>query len=238
MDRRQVLQTYDAEYARTYDQRYVLNKHYRKKAEFEVKVLSELLLDGGEWLDVACGTGYLLSRFPGVRRAGVDISPDMLAVARKANPDALFLEERDFTDEVPEWKGRWDVVSCTWYSYGLVESLAAVEHLVRNLAAWTSDRGACFLPVFDPQNLGRGIKLPYLHRDAGFPPGTILLTSVTWTWIEESGKRHENMVAPAVEHMAVLLERYFETVEVLRYPPLKWWGRKRMKALLARSKRT
>jgi SAM-dependent methyltransferase len=237
VDRAQVLETYDGEYARAYDERYVLNAHYRKKAEFETKVLADLIPDGGEWLDVACGTGYLLSRFPGVRRAGLDLSPEMLARAREANPDALFLEERDFTDEVPEWNGRWDVVSCTWYSYGLVESLKVVERLIANLAAWTSEGGACFVPVFDPANLGRGIRVPYLHQGAGFPPGTILITSVTWSWIEPSGERHDDMVAPTVEHMTAMLERHFESVELVPYPRLKWWGRRRMKALIARSKR-
>jgi SAM-dependent methyltransferase len=237
VDKAQVLKTYDGEYARAYESRYVLSDHYRKKAGFEAGVLADLIPDGGQWLDVACGTGYLLSRFPGVRRAGIDISPDMLALARQANPDVLFLEERDFTDEVPEWTGRWDVVSCTWYSYGLVESLRAVERLIANLAAWTSERGSCFVPVFDPANLGRGIRVPYLHRNAGFPPGTILITSVTWTWIENSGQRHDDMVAPTVEHMTAILERYFESVQLVPYPKLKRWGRRRMKALIASSKR-
>jgi ubiquinone/menaquinone biosynthesis C-methylase UbiE len=127
MDRRQVLTTYDEQYARTYDERFILSEHYRSKNEFEVEVLTELLQDGGHWLDVACGTGYFLSRFPGVPRAGLDISPAMLARAREANPDALFFREGDFTEDVPEWHGQWDLVTCMWYAYGMVESLAEVD---------------------------------------------------------------------------------------------------------------
>jgi SAM-dependent methyltransferase len=234
MNRRQILAIYDEEYARTYDERYILNEHYRKKSEFETQVLAGLLQDGGEWLDVACGTGYFLSRFPGVRRAGFDISHAMLAVARQANPDALFLEERDFTDDVPEWHGRWDLVSCMWYSYGLVESVSDVERLIRKFASWLSPRGACFVPLCDPEYLGR-VKVPYVTPNAGFPPGRLLITGVTWTWEEDSGKAHVNMVAPPVEHMITIFERYFRDVEVVDYPRFRWLGRHRRKGLIGRA---
>jgi len=237
MDRRQVLETYDDEYARTYDRRFVLPGHYGVKTEFELKLLSELLEPGWKWLDVGCGTGYFLSRFRGVERAGIDLSPAMLAHAREANPDALFFREGDFTEDVPEWHGQWDLVTSMWYAYGMVESLAAVRGVVDNLAAWTSDRGVCFLPLFDPRKI-RGVKVPYLHRNVAFPPGTVLMTGVTWSWIEASGKRHEHMVAPATEEMMSMFEDHFDAVELVRYPSFPWFGRGRhVKALIARKKR-
>ena len=105
MDRRQVLVTYDGAYAREYERKFILNRHYKSKSEFEIAVLKRLLREGARWLDVACGTGYFLSRFPGVTRAGLDISPAMLAIARESNPDALVFKEGDFKDEYPEGKG-------------------------------------------------------------------------------------------------------------------------------------
>jgi SAM-dependent methyltransferase len=238
MDRKQVLDTYDEGYARTYEQRYILNEHYRSKSEFEISVLKRLLEHpGGPWLDVACGTGYFLSRFPGVARGGLDLSPAMLAVARKANPDALVLREGDFTQDCPDWEGKWSVVSSLWYSYGLVESIGAVQAFVRNLARWTSDRGVCFVPVFEPANLGRGVRIPSLLRGAGYPPDTIMITAVTWSWIESSGKRHDNMVAPTMDYMVSLFKEYFDTVDVVRYPPFKPWYRRRRRAILASGKK-
>ncbi|HZR79618.1 MAG TPA: class I SAM-dependent methyltransferase [Candidatus Binatia bacterium] len=199
--------------------------------------MKRLLREGGRWLDVACGTGYFLSRFPGVPRAGLDISPAMLAIAREANPDALFFREGDFTDEFPEWERAWSVITCLWYSYGLVESITAVETLVRNLASWTADDGVCFVPIFEPANLGRGVKLPYVLRQAGQPPETILITGVTWSWIEASGKRHDHMVAPQMSYMVSLFERYFASVEVVLYPPFKLWRRRRRRAIIGRGKK-
>ena len=124
-----------------------------------------------------------------------------------------------------------------WYAYGLVDSLAAVERVIRNLAAWTSSRGTCFVPVFDPQNLIPRLRVPYVHRNAGFPPGTLLFTSVTWTWIEDSGTRHQDMVAPALEWFLAAFEDHFEHVELIRYPRRRW-SRRGLKAILARGKRS
>ena len=227
MDFAPVLATYDEEYARRYDATFILDPHYRAKTRFELDTLARLL-DGREpWLDVACGTGYFLSRFPGTRRAGLDLSPAMLDVARRANPSALLFRQASFCDEIPEWVGKWGLVSCMWYSYGYASSIAALRALVRNLARWTSDSGACFVPVCDPENLGRGIRVPYRHAGSGFPPAPLRITGVTWTWNEPSGKHHPDMVAPPVDAM----------VDVVPYPRFHWWTRRRRKAIVARERR-
>lgn len=233
----QVLATYDEEYARAYDATFILHPHYRQKTEFELATLRRLLGQGRRWLDVACGTGYFLSKFPGVPRAGLDLSPAMLAVARQANRDALVLREGDFAGDVAEWAGQWDLVTCMWYSYGYASSMAALRAVIRNLARWTSDDGVCFVPICDPENLGRGIRLPYLHRNAGFPPETLLITGVTWTWSESSGKQHPDMVAPPVDSMVAMFAEHFDVVEVIPYPRFKWWSRGRRRAVLARAKK-
>jgi len=233
----QVLATYDEEYARTYDAKFILHPHYKQKTDFEIETLRRLLAKRGCWLDVACGTGYFLSQFPGVPRAGLDLSPAMLAIARQANPDALFLREGNFGDDVAEWEGRWALVTCMWYSYGYASSMTALRGLIRNLARWTSDDGACFVPICDPENLGRRIRLPYRHPNTGFPPETLLITGVTWTWSESSGKHHPDMVAPQVDAMVAMFAEHFDVVELVPYPRFKWWSPRRRKALLARAKK-
>jgi SAM-dependent methyltransferase len=233
MDAARVLATYDAEYARAYDARFILDRHYERKTRFELETLERLLAGRRPWLDVACGTGYFLGRFPGVARAGLDLSPAMLEVARRANPDATFLRQGSFCDDFPEWDGQWGLVSCMWYSYGYASTLPALRTLVRNLARWTSRDGACFVPICDPENLGRGIRVPYRHGASGFPPAPLLVTSVTWTWSEAAGRLHPDMIAPPVEAMVALFAERFERVEIVPYPRFHWWTRRRRKALVA-----
>ena len=110
METKQVLETYDDDYAATYNQKFLLNESSKRDADFEASLLRQFLSKGASWLDVACGTGYFLSLFPDVKRAGLDISPAMLAHARRENP-GVELFQRSFLDEIPEWEGRWDVVS-------------------------------------------------------------------------------------------------------------------------------
>ena len=238
MDIARVLATYDEEYARAYDARFILDDHYRGKTRFEVETLRALLATHQPWLDVACGTGYFLGRFPEARRAGLDLSPAMLEIARQANPDAMFLRRGSFCDSVPEWDGVWGLVSCMWYSYGYASSMDALRTLVRNLANWTSSDGVCFVPICDPENLGRGIRVPYRHRNSGFPPASLLITGLTWTWSEPSGQVHPDMVAPPVDSMVALFAERFAVVDVVRYPSFHWWTRRCRKAIVARAKRS
>src|SRR5689334_12866426 len=113
MRREDIRELFDREYAAHYNDRFLLGDAYGESAEYEVSLLSELLQHAGNWLDVACGTGYMLSRFPGVRRAGLDLSPAMLEVAKRENQDADFFLG-DFLVDRPEWHNRWDLVSCMW----------------------------------------------------------------------------------------------------------------------------
>ncbi len=236
MKRQQVLDTYDEGYASTFNQRFLLNERSKIPSDHEIEILRQLLAQGGQWLDVACGTGYALSRFPGVPRAGLDLAPAMLTLARQANPDALFFHEGDFRDEVPEWNGQWALVTCMWYSYGLVESIAEVQGVIKNLASWTADQGACFVPLCDPALLTEGVTIPYRHAEKSYHGGTTLITGVIWTW-EESGTRHENMIAPQVEHMVAMFQEYFNVVEVIEYPLFKPGQRPQRKAIIARAKK-
>jgi hypothetical protein len=49
-------------------------------------------------------------------------------------------------------------------------------------------------------------------------PGRIMITGITWTWIQENGKRHDNMVSPQVDHLVGMFERHFPSVEVVEGP--------------------
>ena len=237
MDKNDVLEIYNDDYARSYNQKFILNDWFETDVRFEREIINKLLDEIGEgatWLDVACGTGYFLSCFPHVERAGVDISPAMLKQALQANPNALFVEG-DYRNKHPQWEEKWDLVSCMWEAYVYVNSLLELEELVKNLAIWVSNRGACFFPLCDPRKLGNGeINLPYTSPNFDLNKGTVRFEAVFWSWIEGSGVQHLNMLAPQVEYMIALFERYFEQVEVVQYPLFK--GKQR-KAIVARNKK-
>lgn len=238
MDKKDVSKIYDEDYAEEYNQKFLLNDWSKHNADFEQETIRTLLSEIGEgakWLDVACGTGYFLSRFPNVERAGLDISPAMLKVAKQANPNALFVQG-DYRDKRPQWEEKWDLVSCLWWAYCYVESLSELETVIGNFAYWTSERGVCFLPVCEPEEIGTGeLKLPYICSNLGGNGGTVQFEGVIWSWIdEESGKRHLNLLAPQLEYMLSLFKKYFEQVEVVKYPLFK--GARR-KAIVAGSKK-
>ena len=233
MDREQLLRLYDPQYADEYEAKFLTSPLASADAEFELDLLSQWLGAGGTWLDVACGTGYFLSKFPHVDRAGLDLSPAMAELARKANPGVL-IHNRSFLDDIPEFHGRWQLVSCMWYAYGLVDSVNDLIRVVDNLAAWTAPAGRCFVPLADPR-LITGLDLP--HESPSPWPGRVSITGIIWSYAEPGGKVHAHQLAPHVEVMQELFARHFTSVELVTYPPAMpgWEGRRR--ALVATAKK-
>ncbi len=236
----EVRELYDDAYAEAYDERFLQPTWGREASEFELEIIRERLGSDGSYLDVACGTGWFLSQFPGRTRAGLDLSAAMLERARRRNPDAE-LRQGDFRRDQDDWHGRWDVVTCMWFAYCYAETVPEVESLLSNMARWTSPRGAVLLPVCDTAALGLE-PVPYKSGVVEFS-GEMRITSLTWTWVDShSGRTHHNLVAPHVDHLADCLGAHFHEVALVHYPPVvlgqapdSWtWERK---ALLATRKR-
>lgn len=233
MNRDEILQLYDDAYAAAYDDNFLLAPSLRSDTEAEMRMLEQLLSPGVSWLDVACGTGYFLRHFPHVERAGIDLSPAMLRLAREGNP-GIPLHEHDFRLPIPEWDDRWGLVSCMWYAYGLVDTIKEMLQLIENLWSWTASHGSCFVPLADPR-LITGVNLPYQAPTTS--PGRVMITGIQWSYVEDGGRKvHSHLLAPNIEFMVQQFERYFQKVEVVRYPPAcpGWQGRP---ALVASGKR-
>jgi SAM-dependent methyltransferase len=230
----QVRSTYDEAYARRYDAAFLHTPEhgFREKTQIELFLLRMLTSRVDSWLDVACGTGFFLRHGrgnPNIACTGLDLSPAMLALAREANPGAVFVEG-DFLAPRPDFEGRFALTSCMWGAYGLQESVAHVERLVENLTRWTRPGGTVFLPVFDP---ARFVTLQAEGR---------LMESVTlgaadgtrWSFLEPDGKVHEDVLAPPVEVMRAMFEPAFDSVELSPYPNTPGIP---MAALIARGRR-
>ena len=234
MKREEIDRLYDDEYAASYEDKFLLSGLTIADSQHELELLRGFLGSGVTWLDVACGTGYFLRHFPEIERAGIDLSPAMLRRAKAANP-GVELRLHDFCEPIPAWSNCWEVVSCMWYAYGLVDTVSDILRLIKNLAAWTKPEGTCFVPLLDPR-LITGVNLPY---EAPTPnPGKVVITGILWSYIEDAGhKVHAHQIAPNIEFMIEQFEVFFESVTIVRYPPTfpGWQGRP---ALVAKGKRT
>lgn len=216
MRNEEVCQLYDVTYAAAYDANYLLGKNFIEATQYELSVVSGLLRTARNWLDVACGTGYFLSRFPQRERAGTDISLAMLQIARQANPGVQIFES-DFRQPRNEFENRWDLVSCMWFAYCYADSCREIDQVIENLASWTSPDGTCFLPVCDADVLCK-IRIPY-EPPPDSDDGYLRIAGIIWDWIDKpSGKQHINLIAPHIEHIIEQFSRWFKDVQLLRYP--------------------
>lgn len=234
MDQKHIENLYDKQYASSYNDKFLFAEIAKSDADFELATLKQLIQPGMRWLDLACGTGHFLSHFPDNERVGVDLSSAMITLAKEVNPGVTF-HHQSFLETMPEWENQWDVVSCMWYAYGLVDSIFQVEQLIGNIGRWTSPAGLCFVPLSDPTLVAQ-VNIPY--QVFGPWPGEVHITGILWSYSEEGGKKvHAHQIAPQVEWMKEKFGQYFETIEIVKYPPaMPGWEGVRC-ALLGRNKR-
>ncbi len=224
MTREDIVRLYDGEYAASYDEKFLLSPLTKSDTEHELDLLREFLKPGVTWLDVACGTGYFLRHFPHVKRAGIDLSPAMLRLARDSNP-GVWLIEQDYRDPAAQWKDCWGLVSCMWYAYALVDTLRDTVRLIENLISWTAPEGTCFVPLADPDMIA-GVNLP--RQKFSLWAGKVMVDGIIWSYVEDDGRKtHSQLITPSIEFMVEQFQASFEKVSVIRYPPAfaGWQGR-------------
>lgn len=210
---------YDRRYAREYDRRFLEVEWSRPALDGQLALLAEILDRGGRWLDVGCGTGFVLSRFPHVDRAGLDLSSAMLELASRRNPGIL-LRHGDYRDIHEDWQGGWDVVTLMWAAYCYVDDLAQFDGLIANLAAWTAPDGALLLPVIDVDDLFGRTVLPF-EQPQPEVSGSVEVPAVIWSWYDDvSGKEHPRVLAPHAEHIRRTLATHFEVSDLVWFPTL------------------
>ena len=127
------------------------------------RVLGEQLL---EWLnrsgirvasalDLGCGTGVLCGVLhdAGIRTLGVDLSPDMIAIARNAYPDLRF-EVADMTTYHPD--ECYDLITCTGDALNHIFDPEAVSQFFRCARSALNGGGYLIFDLLDESEIPEG----------------------------------------------------------------------------------
>ena len=118
--------------ARLYDAIYASLRDYRRQAAELDRLIQERRPGARTLLDVACGTGAHLEHLSGRYEVeGLDLDPEMLAVARERLPQARF-HEADMADF--DLGRRFDAVVCMFSSIGYVRTEARLRAAVAAMA--------------------------------------------------------------------------------------------------------
>lgn len=106
--------------------------------------LLEERLSKGKLLDVGCGVGHVCSFFAnlGCTVAGVDISSEAIAFARRREPRGIFEEAKE-SGALPFSDNAYDLVTCL----GVLEHIPHPETILRELRRVCRPDGNCVLVV-------------------------------------------------------------------------------------------
>jgi SAM-dependent methyltransferase len=120
--------------ARLYDAIYASIRDYAREAAELDRLIQERRPGARTLLDVACGTGAHLEHLSGYEVEGIDLEPEMLAVARERLPGVTFHEGDMVAFDLGK---RFDAVVCMFSSIGYVQTeerlRSAIAAMVRHL---------------------------------------------------------------------------------------------------------
>ncbi len=145
--------------ARVYDALYSTFKDFVAEAERVHELIQSRKPGARTLLDVACGTGAHLEHLARRYEAeGLDLAPEMLAVARERLPEAS-LHEADMADF--DLRRRFDAVVCLFSSIGYVRTQERLRAAIAAMARHLEPGGVLVVePWFEPGGW-RGPSGPY-----------------------------------------------------------------------------
>lgn len=132
-------------------------KDYRSEAGLVRSVVQDAYPAAGTLLDVACGTGAHLAHLAAAFDvAGLDLDPELLAIARERVPEGSFYLG-DMTDF--GLGRRFDAVICLFSSIGYMPHLEALRQALKSMADHLNPGGVFVLePWFFPEAFTDGYK--------------------------------------------------------------------------------
>ncbi len=132
--------------AEAYEKKYMDVDMYAKSLDF---FCTQLNMDGAMVLDIACGPGnvakYLLNKRPDFQLLGTDLSENMVALAKKNNPEASFqvLDGKKIDSLEKQFEG----IVCSFLLPYL--SMPETEKLLRSIANKLSSNGILYLGTIE-----------------------------------------------------------------------------------------
>jgi SAM-dependent methyltransferase len=138
--------------ARIYDAIYASIRDYPCEAAELDRLIQERRPGAQTLLDVACGTGVHLEHLSGYEVEGLDLDPEMLAVARERLPDVTF-HEGDMTSF--DLGKRFDAVVCMFSSIGYARAEEGLRSAIASMARHLEPRGVLVVePWLTPEVWG------------------------------------------------------------------------------------
>ncbi len=205
----------------------------RGAAPWILATLGERGLRDGLVVDLGCGSGLLAQ--PLVRAGydvlGVDLSPAMVALARRRVPRARFVVGSLLDVELPPCVAVTSLGECLNYAFDARAGAAGVARLCRRVHAALAPGGVF---VFDVATPGRGAGAPVRHRagrgwevvsEAAEDPRKRLLTRRITTFRQvgrlyrRSVEVHRLRLYPAQEVLAALRRAGFRARRLRGYGP-------------------
>jgi SAM-dependent methyltransferase len=117
--------------ARIYDTVYASIRDYPREAAELDRMIQERRPGARTLLDVACGTGAHLEHLTQYEAEGLDLDPEMLAIARERLPDVAF-HQGDMADF--DLGKRFDAVVCMFSSIGYVRTEERLRSALGSMA--------------------------------------------------------------------------------------------------------
>ncbi len=177
---------YGAQHAALYDAAFrSRGKDYSREAAAIVEMVRERRPGARTLLDVACGTGLHLQTFASDfdHVEGVELSPDMLAIARRRLPGVPITVADMRTFDL----GRtFDAVTCMSNAVAEVETLDGLAAALRRMAAHLVSGGVLIVePWYFPENYLDGYVGGHVFRD-----GDRIVSRVTHSIRDGATTRH------------------------------------------------
>lgn len=139
------------QFAKWYDFHYRSIKDYPAETERIAFILEKLETRPRNILDVACGTGehaHLLNENYGYAVDGIDLEPNLAAIAQQKNPNGDFTSADMRSFRLPK---RYDAITCLFSSIGYAETIAGLESAISSMAGHLNPGGWLLLePWVEP----------------------------------------------------------------------------------------